>query len=509
MKAFPIAILAVVAASVLAESAVGKAPNIVFVLADDLGYGDVHCLNPEHGKIATPHADRLAAQGMVFTDAHAGSSICSPSRYGILTGRYSWRTRLQWGVLRPFDPPLIAADRLTVPKLLAERGYQTACIGKWHLGWSWPRDGRKVLFDRPIADGPTTRGFNYYFGTDVPNYPPYGFIENDRLTAQPTAWFKVDRKMYLNEPGAIVPGWQFDQILPKLTERAVRYIGRRAADKKPFFLYFAMTTPHEPIAPSAAFRGKSGISPLGDLIMETDWALGQVLAALDEHGLAENTLVIFTSDNGHCPYTGLEPLLEAGHWPNQRFRGYKFDIWDGGHRMPFFVRWPGVVKAGATCNRLICLTDLMATCAELVGAKLPDNAGEDSVSLLATFKGSPHGPRHEAVVHHSTNGRFAIRQEKWKLELCPGSGSNNRVPGSYPSDAQAGKLGLPAVQLYDMSRDDTEKVNVEEQHPEIVQRLTTLLERYVNEGRSTPGAPQKNDVPVNILKRQAKPTPGG
>jgi arylsulfatase A-like enzyme len=509
MKNFLVFILAAVAAGVMGRPAAGKAPNIVFVLADDLGYGDIRCLNPAHGKIATPHADRLAGQGMVFTDAHSGSAICTPTRYGILTGRYAWRTRLQAGVLGPYDPPLIAADRLTVPKLLAANGYQTACIGKWHLGWNWPRRGEKVLFDRPVADGPTTRGFQYYFGTDVPNYPPFGFLRNDRLVAQPTAWFAGDRTMYLSYAGPIVPGWQFDEILPKLTHRAVRYIAERATDKKPFFLYFALTSPHEPIAPSAAFRGRSGINPVADFVMETDWALGQVLAALDEHGLAENTLVIFTADNGHGTYTGLERLLEAGHWPSQRFRGYKADIWEGGHRIPFLARWPGVVKAGASCDQLICLTDLLATCAELAGAKLPDNAGEDSLSLLAALKGAAGGPRHEAVVHHSAGGRFSLRQGKWKLELCPGSGNDTGRPTSYPSDSVAAKLGLPAIQLYDMSRDDIERVNVEAKHPEVVRRLTALLERHVNLGRSTPGAPQKNDVMVNIRKPEVEVAPGG
>ena len=504
MKNFLMLIFAIGAVSFMGKPAAGKAPNIVFILADDLGYGDVHRSNPAHGKIATPQMDRLATQGMVFTDAHSGSSVCTPTRYGILTGRYAWRTRLQSFVLRPYDPPLIAADRLTVPKLLASRGYQTACIGKWHLGWNWPRDGQKVLFDHPIADGPTTRGFGYYFGTDVPNYPPYGFIKNDRLVAQPTDWFKGDRKMVLGTPGPIVPGWKFDQILPRLTEQAVQYISERAADKKPFFLYFALTSPHEPIAPSAAFRGKSSISPLADFIMETDWALGRVLAALQKHGLAEDTLVLFASDNGHAAYNDLKTLLDAGHWPSQRFRGYKADIWEGGHRIPFLARWPGVVKAGATCDQLVCLTDVMATCAELVGARLPDDAGEDSVSLLPILKGSTTGPRHEAVVHHSCSGRFSIRKGKWKLELCPGSGDDGGISSSPPSDATAVKLGLPAVQLYDMSRDDTERINVEEKHPEIVRQLTALLERYVNDGRSTPGAPQKNDVIVNIRKPEAK-----
>jgi arylsulfatase A-like enzyme len=503
MKRLPIVVLLGLSAWVMTpcKGAGPRRPNIVFILADDLGYGDVRCLNPQHGKIATPHLDRLAAQGMVFTDAHSGSSLCSPSRYGILTGRYAWRSRLQSGVLRPYDPPLIARDRLTVPGLLAKNGYHTACIGKWHLGWQWPREGKNVLFDRPITEGPTTRGFQYYFGTDVPNYPPYGFLENARLVAQPTAWCPADAKLVLGTPGPMVPGWQFDQILPQLTAKAVEYVGRQASDQQPFFLYLPLTSPHEPIAPSAQFRGKSRISPVADFIMETDWAVGQVMEALEKNGQAGNTLLIFTADNGHCPYTGLKPFIDVGHWVSQRFRGFKSDIWEGGHRIPFIARWPGQVKPGSTCDRLICLTDLMASCADLLGTKLPDNAGEDSVSILPPLRGSPTGPHHEAVVHHSGNGRFSLRQGKWKVELCPGSGG-----WSQPTDPQAIEQGLPSVQLYDMSRDDTERVNVEEKHPEVVERLVRLLEKYVAEGRSTPGVPQKNDVRVDVWKQPAKPS---
>jgi arylsulfatase A-like enzyme len=503
MKLLSIVVLVGLGAWILApvQGAEARRPNIVFILADDLGYGDIRCLNPEHGKIPTPHVDRLAAQGMVFTDAHSGSSVCTPTRYGILTGRYAWRSRLQAGVLAPYDPPLIAPDRLTVPGLLSKNGYRTACIGKWHLGWKWPRAGNKVVFDRSIAEGPTTRGFHYYFGTDVPNYPPFGFIENAHLVVQPTAWCLPDAKLFLGNPGPMVPGWQFDQILPKLVAKAVEYVGWRASDQQPFFLYFALTSPHEPIAPSAQFQGKSGISPVADFIMETDWAVGQVMEALENGGLAENTLLIFTADNGHSPYTGLKSFFDAGHWVSQRFRGFKSDIWEGGHRIPFVARWPGHVKAGSTCDRLICLTDLMASCADLLGTKLPDNAGEDSVSILPALRGSSAGPRHGAVVHHSMNGRFSLRQGKWKLELCPGSGG-----WSQPSDAQAVQKGLPSVQLYDMSRDDTERVNVQQKYPEVVERLTRLLKKYVAEGRSTLGAPQKNDVRVDMWKQPAKPS---
>jgi arylsulfatase A len=473
-------------------------PNIVYLLADDLGYGDIQCLNLEHGKIATPHVDRLASQGMVFTDAHSGSSVCSPTRYGILTGRYAWRTRLQSGVLWPYNPPLIASGRLTVPALLAQHGYHTACIGKWHLGWSWPKEAGQVVFDRPIADGPTARGFHDYFGVDLPNFPPYCFIDKDRTVGMPTA--QKTTKDLDGEPGPMLPDWRFDEILPKLTEKAVEYIGRRAADPKPFFLYFSLTSPHEPIAPSARFRGKSGISPVADFIMETDWAVGQVAAALDKHGLAENTLLIFAADNGHCSYTPLKPLLDAGHRPSQRLRGYKADIWEGGHRVPFIARWPGQVQAAAQCDQLICLTDLLASCAELLGTRLPDNAGEDSVSILPALRGTAAGPLREAVVHHSWDGRFSVRQGQWKLILCPGAGGF----GSKPSDAEAVTMGLPPVQLYDMSQDDRETTNVQGQHPEIVERLTALLDRYVADGRSTPGAAQNNDVAVDIRKDGAK-----
>ena len=504
-------IQAVFAAAVFAADS--ARPNIVYILADDFGYGDIRALNPEHGKIPTPHLDRLIEQGMTFTDTHSGSAVCTPTRYGILTGRYCWRTRLQASVILKYAAPLIDAERLTVPGLLHKHGYRTAAIGKWHLGWNWPLDDGKLVLDQSIPDGPTGRGFQYFFGVDLPNLPPYGFIENNRLVQQPTETFKSDPKRFPHpfaEPlseGPMVPGWRFDQILPKLTEKAVEYVTQRSADRQPFFLYFALTSPHEPIAPSARFAGKSGISPLADFLMETDWAVGQVMEALEKSGQAQNTLLIFTADNGHCPYTGLQPLLDAGHWPSQRFRGYKADVWEGGHRVPLVARWPGVVKAGTTCNQLVCLTDLLATCADLLGVKLPDNAGEDSVSFLHLLRGVADGPRHEAVVHHSGLGRFAIRQGNWKLELCPGSGGYNNSAFSVPSDVVAMKNGLPDVQLYDLSRDDVEQANVQDKHPEVVQQLTKLLEKYVAEGRSTPGAPQANDVPVDIWKRPAKPEP--
>lgn len=470
-----------------------KPPNIIVVLADDLGIGDVHCYDPEKSKIPTPNMDRLAGQGMMFTDAHAPCSVCTPSRYGLLTGRYPWRNQYI-SVAPPYGDPIIAAGRLTVPALLKRQGYQTACIGKWHLGWDWPKREGKPVFDRPIAGGPMTRGFDTYFGTDVPNYPPYTFIENDRIVAQPTAWHAKEwDNLYLFYAGPMAPGWRFDQILPKITEKAVGYIDCQAKARKPFFLYFALTTPHEPIAPSARFKGKSGISGVGDLIMETDWALGQVMAALKKNGLEQNTLLIFTSDNGHCTYTDIEPFLKAGHRVSGPYRGYKGDILEGGHRMPFIARWPQTVKAGSRCGQTASLTDLMATCAEIVGAKVPDNAGEDSVSILPLLKGS-RKPVREASVYMSGGGVFAIFQGPWKLMFSSGAG------GPWTKEPAPPK-GAPTIQLYNLVQDPGEKDNLQGKYPEVVKRLSELLEKYIAEGRSTPGVAQKNDRPDIKIER--------
>ena len=470
---------------VTAGVAAAAKPNIIVILADDLGYGDARCNDPEFSKIATPHIDRIAREGMRFLSAHSSSSVCTPTLYGLLTGRYNWRSTLQNGVLKPYDAPLIALGRPTVPGVLRKQGYHTACIGKWHLGWNWPRrDGREV-FDQPIAGGPTARGFDYYFGTDVPNYPPYTFIENDRVTVQPTEMFDGrPKELHVGRKGPMAPGWKFERILPTLTEKAVAYLDERARNTQPFFLYFPLTTPHEPIAQSEAFRGKSGISLVADLIMESDWAVGQVLEALDRHHMTDNTLVIFTADNGHCPYTGLEPFQKAGHRVSGPFRGYKADAWEGGHRVPFMARWPGVVKPGSQCAQLVCLTDLMATCADIVGAKLPANAGEDSASILPLLKGADR-PVRDAIVSHSYSGRFAIQRGDWKLIFGQGSG------GFAKADT-----GPEPGQLYHLATDVAEATNVYSKHPEVVAELTALMEKLITDGRSTPGAPQKNDVEV-------------
>jgi len=469
-------------------------PNIVFILADDLGYGDVQCLNPKRGKIPTPNLDRLAGQSVTFTESHSGSAVCSPTRYGVLTGRYSWRV-LTAGIVNVYGKPLITPDQLTVPELLRQNGYSTACVGKWHLGWDWPRKDGKPVFDQPIPGGPTARGFDYYFGVDVPNWPPYCWIENDRLQGNPTEHLGIVGKNINSTPGAAMPGWKFEPILPTITDKVCQYIRQRAEDRKPFFVYFPLTAPHTPLSPTDEWKGKSGLNVYADFVMEVDAMVGRVLETLDKAGLSDNTLVIFTSDNGMAPYAGAAELEAKGHFPSGEFRGYKADAWDGGHHVPFFARWPGVTRPGATCRQLTCHTDLLATCAEIVGAKLPDSAGQDSVSIMPLLKGHDK-PIREAVVHHSASGKFAIRRGKWKLLLCASSGG-----WAKPGDAEARKDGLPDIQLYDMDADISERENLQDKHPEIVAELTDLLQKYVGAGRSTPGAPQKNDVPVDIFKK--------
>ena len=466
-------------------------PNIVLILADDLGYGDVRCLNPQ-GKIATPNIDRLAAEGMRFTDAHSGSAVCTPTRYGILTGRYCWRSHLQSGVLLGFSPPLIATERLTAPALLKQHGYATACIGKWHLGLAFAggSDAKGPDLTKPIRHGPTTRGFDYFFGISASlDMPPFAFIENDHFTEMPS----VEKTWIRKGPAAA--GFEAVDVLPALVRKAVEYVAARGADKKAFFLYLPLTSPHTPIVPTRDWQGRSGLNAYGDFVMQTDAGVGEILTALDKHGLTDNTLVVMTSDNGCSPAANTAELEGKGHYPSGHFRGYKADIFDGGHRIPFVARWPAKIKAGAASDQLICLTDLMATCAEIVGAKLPDNAGEDSVSILPVLLGQASKPVREAVVHHSINGSFAIRQGQWKLELCPDSGG-----WSPPKPGSAEAKRLPPVQLYDMSRDAAERSNVGKEHPEIVARLVKLLEKYVADGRSTPGAPQPNDAAVKFWK---------
>jgi arylsulfatase A len=393
-------------------------------------------------------------------------------------------------VLNGFSPPLIADSRLTVPELLKKHGYRTACIGKWHLGMSFAGTTAKRELGKPILDGPTARGFDYFFGISASlDMPPFAFIENDHFTQLPTVTKRWVRS------GIAAPDFEAVNVLPQLVARAREFIAASARTNQPFFLYLALTSPHTPLVPTREWQGKSSLGDYGDFVMETDWAVGEVLAALDKNGAADNTLVMLASDNGCAPYIGVARLEEQGHFPSADRRGYKADIWDGGHRIPLLARWPGKVKAGSTCDQLVSLVDLMATCAEILSAKLPANTGEDSVSFLPALAGKASAQMRDAAVFHSINGSFAIRQGRWKLVLCPDSGG-----WSAPRPGSKEAQGQPPVQLFDMIKYTGERTNEYKQHPDIVERLTKLLEKYVAEGRSTTGTPENNDVSVNIRK---------
>ncbi|MDP4642992.1 MAG: arylsulfatase [Opitutales bacterium] len=483
----------------LISSVSAAKPNIIFILADDLGYGDVQCLNPEQGKIATPHMDQLAAQGMMFTDAHTSSSVCTPTRYGILTGRYNWRSRMQSGVLFGFDQPLIAPDRLTVAGVLKEQGYKTAMVGKWHLGLGLrnpdgkPTKGKMaqvngVDWSARITGGPVDLGFDYWYGIAASlDMPPYIYIENDRFIGECTTMKAFHRN------GPAHADFEAVDVLPEIGRKSAEYIQQQKADQ-PFFMYIPLTSPHAPIVPTDEWKGKSELGTYGDFVMNTDAVVGQIVDAVDAAGLADNTLIIVTSDNGCSKVADIPALKAQGHYPNANFRGSKSDIWDGGHRVPFIVRWPATVQPGSSSSEIICTTDLMATCAELSGSKLPENAGEDSVSFAPAFKGESIVSTRKGVIHHSVSGQFAYREGKWKLLLTKGSGGWTKEPMSDNSPAQ----------LYDMEADPREQNNLYSTHPEVVDRLLAQLESDVNRGRSTAGQKQSNDVKSVNFKRSFK-----
>ena len=506
---------------ICAEPARDK-PNVVIILADDLGYGDVHCYNPERGKIPTPHLDRLAGEGMRFTDGHSSSGVCSPSRYTLLTGRYHWRTRLQTGIVGAWEKPLIAPDRLTLAGMVKAQGYRTACIGKWHLGWDWPatpeqrkhlsgfggkaggggKDLRReptaedqaawqAVFSQPIAGGPISRGFERYFGTDVPNWPPYCFIDNDRTVGIPSTLLPAAflEKNMASTQGPALPAWTLEPILPALVERASAFITESAAAKQPFLLYMPLTTPHTPLAVNAAWKGKSGLnSAVADLVMETDDAVGRIMAVLTRSGVSDNTLVVFLSDNGMAPYTGAAALEAQGHFPSGPLRGYKGDTWEGGHRTPFIVRWPTVVSAGQVCPQLVHHADVMATVAEALAISLPGTAGEDSFSLMPLLRGGKEPVRTHAI-SAGMHGVPGLRVGTWKL--IPGQANS-----SFNSNKASADKEQVGIKLFDLATDLGETTNLAEREPQRVRDMQLLLERLIADGRSTPGPAARNDVDV-------------
>ncbi len=463
----------------------GRPPNIVLILADDLGYGDVSCQNSA-GLVPTPHFDRLAREGVRFADMHSNSAVCTPTRYGLLTGRYAWRAGLERGVLFGYDAALIEPGRLTLPALLKRWGYATAAFGKWHLGleWAHPPGGgpEDVDFAQRVGGGPTDVGFDTFYGIAASlDMPPYCFIEDDRVETPPTDRIEDSPRPAFYRGGPISPGFTMGGVMPRLTERAVGYIhARRRAPDEPFFMYFATTSPHTPHVPNAQFRGASGAGTYGDFVVEWDAALGEVLRALEDSRLAEKTLVIVTSDNGADLGGGQR---HHGHASNGAWTGQKADIWDGGHRVPFVARWPGVAPEGAVCEQTACLTDLVATCAGLLGEPLGAQDAPDSASLLPALLGErlaldDRPLLRGAVVHHSLDGMFALRRGRWKLVQGLGSGGF-----SAPKRVEAG-ANEPPGRVYDLWQDPQETINHWRERPDVVEEQERLLEQYRTQGHS-------------------------
>lgn len=480
-------------------------PNIVLILADDLGFGDIAC---QGGRIPTPHIDGIARAGIRLTDAHTTSSVCTPTRYSLITGRYNWRSELKRGVLGGLSPRLIEPDRATLASWLRARGYHTACLGKWHLGMNWHLlpghqvtrlgiESRDQVFGvdyaRPIEGGPRTVGFDYFFGISGSlDMVPYAFIENERVTQLPTE--DRDFPMLLGgqprrtRKGPTAPDFEADQVLDALIDRSIDYLHQRRAGAdeaercQPFFLYLPLASPHTPIVPTEPWRGASGINPYADFVMQTDAAVGRVLATLDELGFTDSTLVIFTSDNGCSPEAQLEELAAHQHFPSGPFRGHKADLFEGGTRVPMLMQWPGVVAPGGVSDQLVCQSDIFATVAELLGESLPDDCGEDSFSFLYLLTGGePEAAIRPSLVSHSINGSFSIRRGRWKLLLCPDSGG-----WSAPRPGSPESIGLPACQLYDLEEDIGERQNRWEDQPEVAEQLRLHLQQLIDDGRSTP-----------------------
>ena len=470
-------------------------PNILILYADDLGYGDLSGQNAD-SKIPTPNLDKLASQGMRFTDGHSSSGICTPSRYALLTGRHHWRDF--HGIVQAFGKSVFKPKQLTIPAMLKTKGYDTACIGKWHLGWNWDaiRVGEKrgvkpedFDWNKQIPDGPLDHGFDYYFGDTVINFPPYAWIENDRVVKKPDVmmdtnkWKPIKEGRWECRPGPMVSDWDPYQVLPTLAKKGVSYIEARQNKDKPFFLYFAFPCPHAPIIPNDAFDGKSKAGPYGDFVVETDHVVGQLLAALEKAGLADNTIVVFTADNGPEHYAYARDG-KFNHWSSTPFRGLKRDIYEGGHHVPFLMRWPGVTKAGTESNALVSQVDLMATLADAVGYELPDDAAHDSHNMVPYLKGQAKTIR-DHHVHNTNRNGYAIRSGDWIL-INSKTGYVSRVDKawlqkrSYPADDKA------KVELYNYVDDPGQKHNLAEKNPEKVAELQELLAKVREQGYSAP-----------------------
>jgi arylsulfatase A len=492
-----------------------KTDSHIIILTDDQGYGDVSALNPE-AKFNTPNLDKLVNEGVTFTDGHSSSTVCTPSRYTLLTGRYSWRTSLKRGVLGADGPCLIENGRMTIASMLKEHGYNTAMVGKWHLRMDFAgTKGKNRDWSEPFLEGPIEHGFDYFFGIPASmNYGILSYLENDRVLDPPVLWTKkkknpnprsfnrevipADYRMtppFQEEPGEgegwieTAPSFNDELVLETFADKAVAYINQVAKDAKngkPFFLYFSLTSPHLPHCTHPDFQGRSNCGNYGDFLEETDFRVGQVLETLKENDLEENTLVIFSSDNGaETNYVYWRDKYD--HRSSMNFKGGKRDIYEGGHHVPFVMRWPRVIQAGNKVDLPVCQSDYLATIAEIVGAELPDNAAEDSYSLLPLISENSKEvyQSERAVIHHSASGHFAIRKGKWKLNMFRGSG------GSLEPRVIVPKEGEAPYELYNIKTDPGEMTNLYFEHPEIVEALKSEISTIIKSGRSTPGTSQE------------------
>ncbi|MEM9858890.1 MAG: arylsulfatase [Bacteroidota bacterium] len=494
----------------IAQSYTELKPNIIVIYTDDQGYGDVGALNPL-AKFNTPNIDRIANEGIKFTDGHSSDAVCTPSRYSLLTGRYSWRTSLKKGVLGADGTCLIEKDRMTIASLLKENGYNTAIVGKWHLQMQFVgRKGTGRNWSAPFTQGPTEYGFDYFFGIPASmNYGILTYLENDKVLDPPTMWTKkksvLDPRSFRNavKPGdyrmtppykdspekgrwwvEVAPSFKDEQVLETFASKAVDYIDKMAGDDKPFFLYLPLTSPHLPHCTHPDFKGRSNCGNYGDFMEETDYRVGQVLDALEANDIVGQTLVIFSSDNGaETNYLYHQEVYD--HASNLHFKGGKRDIYEGGHHVPYLMRWPEVITPGALSDLPVCQTDYLATIAAIIGVNLQDSEGEDSYNLLPVLKGEKYndllrGP----IIHHSSSGHFAIRQGKWKLNMLRGSGGSLK-----PVFLDFSNEAAP-YELYNLNEDPGETRNRYFEYPEIVDRLKQKLTNIINTGRSTPGEPQ-------------------
>ncbi len=471
-------------------------PNIVVIFADDLGYGDLTCYNSE-SKIPTSHLDRLAAEGVRFTDGHSNAAVCTPSRYGLLTGRYAWRTRLKRGVLSGTSGPLMDRNRETIASLARKKGYRTACIGKWHLGLGWTRGGegkrKSIDYSKEITDSPIDHGFDYFYGIAASlDMPPYAWIENRKVTAIPTETIKPNKgPLDYWRGGPRAPGFDLAHGLPTVSNKAAEYVAKQSK-QVPFLLYVALPSPHKPVLPLKRFKGKSKAGDYGDYVVETDWAVGNIIQALRKNGFYENTLVIFTSDNGSFANMEKYGVRDFDHSPCGKLRGGKADIWEGGHRVPFIASWPAVAKGGRTHDGPVITTDIMATVSDVLGQKLEDDAGVDSWSFASVLNGESAENIGKPRIFHSANGMFAIRKGKWKL--ITGKGSGGRGGRGAKND--------PPGQLYDMEKDFEENNNLFTKYPEVVKSLADELKILVENGRSTPGPNQSNTGQTRCFSKE-------